>query len=271
MCALCFLGSVGRWGGGAGSGGRGGGLCYGHVACVIDPVVARERLAGARHDVAVRDRPSRWREFCHSADALSPSRLKHLLKVEGGAAEWQSRRRLDRPVHRRRWRRGGGRHLGRPWGVVMWSVWRGGAAGLIGGALRILAKGFGQKAALACPDLSVHVHRWPRGVLRLVADRVGLHRAGRAARGSAVPSGRSAEPDQRVDGHVLCDRNGRCAAPCRDTCHLVPPAAERRVCDDQAELLKRGHNRDRVTMRWLRPHGTLELAAAVAESETPRW
>ena len=30
---------------------------------------------------------SHRREFCHSADALSPSPLKHLLKVEGGAAE----------------------------------------------------------------------------------------------------------------------------------------------------------------------------------------
>ena len=31
---------------------------------------------------------SRRREFCHSADALSPSRLKYLTKVEGG---WCSR------------------------------------------------------------------------------------------------------------------------------------------------------------------------------------
>ena len=30
---------------------------------------------------------SRRREFCHSADALSPSLLEHLLEVEGGAAE----------------------------------------------------------------------------------------------------------------------------------------------------------------------------------------
>ena len=37
--------------------------------------------------------PSRRREFCHFADALSPSLLAHLLKVEGGAAEWQSHRR----------------------------------------------------------------------------------------------------------------------------------------------------------------------------------
>ena len=29
---------------------------------------------------------SRRREFCHSADALSPSTLTRLLKVEGGAA-----------------------------------------------------------------------------------------------------------------------------------------------------------------------------------------
>ena len=35
--------------------------------------------------------PSRQRD-CHSADALSPSLLKHLLKEEGGAAEWQSGR-----------------------------------------------------------------------------------------------------------------------------------------------------------------------------------
>ena len=30
--------------------------------------------------------PSHWRD-CHFADVLSPSLLKHLLKVEGGAAE----------------------------------------------------------------------------------------------------------------------------------------------------------------------------------------
>ena len=32
-------------------------------------------------------RASHWREFCRSADALSPSLLIRLLKVEGGAAE----------------------------------------------------------------------------------------------------------------------------------------------------------------------------------------
>ena len=37
---------------------------------------------------------SRRREFCHSADALSPSLLKHLRKAEGGATEGQPRRRL---------------------------------------------------------------------------------------------------------------------------------------------------------------------------------
>ena len=30
---------------------------------------------------------SRWREFCHFADVPSPVLLKHLLQVEGGAAE----------------------------------------------------------------------------------------------------------------------------------------------------------------------------------------
>ena len=39
---------------------------------------AAQKLAG-RH--------SHWREFCHFADALSPSLLIHLLNVEGGAAE----------------------------------------------------------------------------------------------------------------------------------------------------------------------------------------
>ena len=29
------------------------------------------------------------RRDCHFDDALSPSLLRHLLKVEGGAAEWQ--------------------------------------------------------------------------------------------------------------------------------------------------------------------------------------
>ena len=29
---------------------------------------------------------SHWRDYCHFVDALSPSLLKHLLKVEGGAA-----------------------------------------------------------------------------------------------------------------------------------------------------------------------------------------
>ena len=37
--------------------------------------------------------PSHWRD-CHFADALSPSLLKHLTNMEGGAAEWQSRQRL---------------------------------------------------------------------------------------------------------------------------------------------------------------------------------
>ena len=36
----------------------------------------------------------RLREFFHFADVLSPSLLKHRLEGEGGAAEWQSRRRL---------------------------------------------------------------------------------------------------------------------------------------------------------------------------------
>ena len=42
--------------------------------------------------------PSRRREFCHSADALSLSLLKHLRKGEGVAAERQSRRRLEGPT-----------------------------------------------------------------------------------------------------------------------------------------------------------------------------
>ena len=37
---------------------------------------------------------SRRREFCHFADIPSPPLLKRLLEGEGGAAEWQSRRRL---------------------------------------------------------------------------------------------------------------------------------------------------------------------------------
>ena len=41
----------------------------------------------------------RPRDFCYFADIPSPSVLKHLLKVEGGAAEWQSFGR------RRRWYR----------------------------------------------------------------------------------------------------------------------------------------------------------------------
>ena len=40
---------------------------------------------------------SRRREFCHFADAPSPSTLKRLLKKEEGAAEGQSRRRLAPP------------------------------------------------------------------------------------------------------------------------------------------------------------------------------
>ena len=39
--------------------------------------------------------PGRRREFCHHADALSPSLLIRLLEVEGGAAESQSRQRRD--------------------------------------------------------------------------------------------------------------------------------------------------------------------------------
>ena len=47
------------------------------------------------------DEPSRRREGCHFADTPVPSMLKHLLEGEGGAAEWQSRRRLsgaDEPI-----------------------------------------------------------------------------------------------------------------------------------------------------------------------------
>ena len=43
------------------------------------------------------DEPSRRREGCHFADTPFPSMLKHLLEGEGGAAEWQSRRRLGAP------------------------------------------------------------------------------------------------------------------------------------------------------------------------------
>ena len=50
---------------------------------------------------------SRCRD-CHFADALSPSLLMHLLRVEGGAAEWQnSRQGLCAPAS-------GRRHRGRP-------------------------------------------------------------------------------------------------------------------------------------------------------------
>ena len=48
-------------------------------------VAAAEFLRyGATQDPAARC--SRWREFWHSADIPSPSRLIRLLKVEGGAA-----------------------------------------------------------------------------------------------------------------------------------------------------------------------------------------
>ena len=46
-----------------------------------------------RNNFAAAGGTSHWRD-CHCADALSSSLLKHLLKAEGGAAEWQSRRRL---------------------------------------------------------------------------------------------------------------------------------------------------------------------------------
>ena len=42
--------------------------------------------------------PSHCREFRHYADGLSPSLLTRLLKVERGAAGWQSRQRLGRAI-----------------------------------------------------------------------------------------------------------------------------------------------------------------------------
>ena len=63
--------------------------------CVISLVGRRacldERRLGRLAEVHLKLEPGQRRD-CHSADALSPSILKHPLKGEGGAAEWQPRR-----------------------------------------------------------------------------------------------------------------------------------------------------------------------------------
>ena len=61
------------------------------------------RAAGTRRRSARRRkcRACRRREFRYSADAPSPSLLRRLLKGEGGAAEWRSRRRLGEPGEER--------------------------------------------------------------------------------------------------------------------------------------------------------------------------
>ena len=68
---------------------------------------------------------SHWREFCHFADALSSSLLKHLLKVEGcgrmtissTARHLHPRRHLLDPRRQARSRRHG--RLQRPWQVSL--------------------------------------------------------------------------------------------------------------------------------------------------------
>ena len=52
----------------------------------------------AAPSAAIRASPSHWREFFYFDDTPSPSLLKRLIKVDGGAAEWQnSRQRLASP------------------------------------------------------------------------------------------------------------------------------------------------------------------------------
>ena len=58
-------------------------------------IVQESQLRHPAHPTALQ--PSRRRRDCHFGDAPSPSILKHLLKVEGRAAEWQSRQRLLQP------------------------------------------------------------------------------------------------------------------------------------------------------------------------------
>ena len=85
---------------GAGQGGRPGGQARGQrnalggselvAACSASRQgggVGISNLSGLPWWSSASPPPSHWREFCHFADALSPSLLKHLLKVEGGAAE----------------------------------------------------------------------------------------------------------------------------------------------------------------------------------------
>ena len=74
-------------------------------SCCMDTCTSsvRNRILNGREKsgILATHLTSHWRD-CHFADALSPSLLKHLLKVEGGAAEWQFRRRLhlpERPIH----------------------------------------------------------------------------------------------------------------------------------------------------------------------------
>ena len=59
------------------------------------PCVLRRLLAAGRHRVLVRERAHDLRQSSvNSADPPLSFVLRHLLKGEGGAAEWMSRRRL---------------------------------------------------------------------------------------------------------------------------------------------------------------------------------
>ena len=60
---------------------------YNPYCCYLDVPELREHVrVGGRPDGQVPDL-SRRSEFCHSADALSPSRLKRQLNVEKDAAQ----------------------------------------------------------------------------------------------------------------------------------------------------------------------------------------
>ena len=54
------------------------------LTAILAPVARDARVRTARHA-----KPSDRREFCHFAETPSPSVLKRLLEVEGGASEWQ--------------------------------------------------------------------------------------------------------------------------------------------------------------------------------------
>ena len=55
------------------------------------------RVVAAGRYLLCRERVPSHRRDCHSTDALSQSILKHLLKAEGVAAEWQSREYVPKP------------------------------------------------------------------------------------------------------------------------------------------------------------------------------